>query len=113
MTDAQTHPHGATVVRRDIELATDADTLWELVGDGTRWRDWLIDEGAIEVVPGATGVVIDDGEARTVRVDRVAPGRGVEWTWWPVDQPDLASRVAVRLDDTDDGHAVLRVMEVL
>jgi uncharacterized protein YndB with AHSA1/START domain len=57
-------------------------------------------------------VIDDDGTNRTVRVERVEPGRGVRFTWWPSDGPDRCSTVELVVLPTDQGSR-LRVTEVL
>lgn len=100
------------IVTRAIDLDLSPQALWDLVGDGDRWSDWLVDEGRVDVRPGATGTVTDREVERTVRVDRVEPDTEVEFSWWPSDRPDLASTVALRVED-EGASSVLRVVEVL
>ncbi len=47
--------------------------LWSLVADGDGWAEWMVDGADIEVDPGARGTVVDDGDARDVRIDSVEP----------------------------------------
>ena len=67
--------------------------LWSLVSDGDGWAEWMVDGADIEVDPGASGTVVDDGVAREVRIDRVEPSRSVAFTWWPRARPDQTSTV--------------------
>ena len=84
-------------VTRTVETDLTPEDLWHLVGDGDAWASWMVDEAAVDVSVGAEGTVVDDGVVRTVRVDRVDAGRGVDFTWWPDDDPDGASSVTVRV----------------
>ena len=46
--------------------------------------------------PAPTGTVVDDGEARDVRIDHVEPHERVTFTWWPQDRPEQASHRRAR-----------------
>lgn len=100
----------APVVQRDIEVDLPAADVWPLVGDGTGWAEWLVDEADVVVEPGREGTVVDDGERRAVRVDAVEPGESVTWSWWPVEQPADASTVRVLIVPAG-GHTVVRITE--
>lgn len=100
-----------TVVTREIDVDLPADELWELIADGERWSDWLVDEAAIEVSPGSGGTVVDGGEERTVGISSVRPDDGLRFAWWPTDRPDLASSVELTVVETPS-RAVLRIVEV-
>lgn len=109
MTDVtQSEP---TVVTRDIDVDLPADELWHLIVDGDRWADWLVDDAAVDVTPGAGGVVVDGGEERTVGISSVQPGEGLRFAWWPSDRPGLASSVELRIVETES-RSVLRIVEV-
>ena len=100
-------------VTRELDLDINADELWHLVGDGDRWADWLVEDSEVEVVDGGRGTVVDDdGTTRVVRVERVDPGRGVRFTWWPADGPDLCSTVELIVLPRHEGSR-LRITEVL
>lgn len=100
-----------TVVTREIDVDLPASELWAVIADGARWADWLVDEAAVEVTPGAGGTVVDGGEERTVGVSSVQPDQGLRFAWWPTDRPDLASSVELTVVETAS-RAVLRVVEV-
>ncbi len=100
-----------TVVTRDIELDLPAGELWDLIADGERWADWLVDEAAVKVAPGAGGTVVDGGEERTVGVSSVDPDGSVRFAWWPTDRPDLASSVELTVVESVS-RSVLRIVEV-
>src|SRR5690606_31954126 len=82
-----------------------------LIADGDRWADWLVDESDVDVTAGETGTVVDGGEERAVDVGAVTAGRSVRFTWWPTDDPGLASSVELTVVETNE-RAVLRVVEV-
>jgi uncharacterized protein YndB with AHSA1/START domain len=100
-------------VTRELDLEIGADELWNLVGDGTRWADWLVDAGDVEVVDGGLGTVVDDeGTDRQVVVERVEPGRAVRFSWWPTGGPEQASTVELVVLPTHQGSRLL-VTEVM
>ena len=71
----------------------------------------MVDQSDVEVTPGGTGIVIDDGVARRVTV-RTVSDRRVAFEWGPVDL-DAAEGTVVELEvtPTDDGRSRLRVVE--
>jgi uncharacterized protein YndB with AHSA1/START domain len=97
-------------ITRTVELDLAADELWEMIGDGDRWADWMVDAATVEVEPGATGVVTEGNEERAVRIDRVDDGRRISFAWWPVAQPDLASAVDLVILPARHG-TVLEIVE--
>ena len=100
-----------TVLRRAVQLDVTAEQLWELIGDGSRWSEWLVDDSTVVVERGATGEVVDAAEPRSVRVDDVVEGRSVRFDWWPPDAPERASTVTLEIDS--EGEATtLRIVEV-
>lgn len=101
-----------TIVTRDIPLDLPADELWELIGAGEGWKDWMVDEADIDVAPGGGGEVVDDGEVRRVEVTSVRPGESVRFVWWPEGRDELASSVSLTVDADEHGRTVLRVVEV-
>ncbi len=85
------------------------DELWELVGDGERWGEWMVDGADVAVRPGASGTVDEQGRRRTVVVDDVAEGR-VAFTWWPEGDEDRASTVELVVAPATTG-STLRITE--
>lgn len=79
-------------ITRTVDIDLEPEQLWALVADGDGWASWMVDEADVDVVPGSTGRVVDDGVERTVRVDRIGD-HDVVFTWWPPDRPELVSAV--------------------
>lgn len=79
-------------MERTQDFDVPAEELWEAVTDPEQ-MGWLGDEVSLDVRPGGTGLVIDDGETREVRVDTVDDGRRLSFRWWPEGDEDMASRV--------------------
>jgi hypothetical protein len=79
-------------ITRTVETDLDAEQLWDLVADGDGWASWMVDAADVDVAPGATGTVVDDGVERTVRIDRLGD-HDVAFTWWPQDRPEQVSAV--------------------
>jgi uncharacterized protein YndB with AHSA1/START domain len=99
-------------IHRHLELDVDLDELWQLVTDPDELATWLGDEVELEPVPGGAGRVVDDDVERHVRVDHVVEGERIEWTWWPGDDPDAASRVEIVVSPRPGGSR-LDVIETL
>ena len=81
-----------TRITRTVDTDLDVDELWSLVADGDGWASWMVDEADVEVAPGSAGTVVDDGVARTVRIDELDEHR-LTFTWWPEARPELVSAV--------------------
>ena len=99
-------------ITRDIELDLSEEQLWELIGNGEAWSQWMTDASDVAVVPGGEGEVVDDGERRHVRVDDVVPGHRVGYRWWPAAEPDAVSTVELVIVPRPDG-STLRISETL
>jgi uncharacterized protein YndB with AHSA1/START domain len=89
--DAPTH------VTRTVDLDIAPDELWELIGDGERWIDWMVDDADVAVEPGTHGRVADDGAERDVHIKEVVDGELVSFQWWPRGLPDQLSTVELRV----------------
>lgn len=79
-------------MERTQDFDVPAEELWEAVTDPEQ-MGWLGEEVSLDVRPGGTGLVVDDGETREVRVDTVDDGRRLSFRWWPEGDEDMASRV--------------------
>jgi uncharacterized protein YndB with AHSA1/START domain len=102
----------ALTVTRDIDVELGEDELWQLVGDGEAWAEWMTDTSDVEVAPGGGGEIVDDGERRRVCVDDVVPGRRVSYRWWPADEPATVSTVELLIVPRPAG-STLRITETL
>ena len=99
-------------VTRAAELDLLPHELWELIADGERWSDWMVDVAEIEVEPGATGEVTVEDEQREVHIDHVEEGERVGFTWWPVGWPNYASTVELHIVQSRRA-TVLEIVETL
>ena len=99
-------------ITRDIELDLSEQELWELIGNGEAWSQWMTEASDVVVAPGGTGEIVDDGERRFVRVDDVVPGRRVSYRWWPAAEPDAVSSVDLVVVPRPGG-STLRVRETI
>ena len=79
-------------MERTQDFDVPADELWEAMTDPEQ-MGWLGDEVSLDVRPGGTGRITDDGETRQVRVDTVDAGHRLTFRWWPEGDEDMASRV--------------------
>jgi uncharacterized protein YndB with AHSA1/START domain len=106
-------PRDRAVLERRVELDASADVVWDLIARPERLAEWLADDVDVEIVPGATGTIVDDGAARFVHVDRVEHGRSVAFTWWEHDRPGFVSQVELRVVPSTDGASALEIVETM
>lgn len=90
-------------VRRETILDAPRDEVWARIASPEGLASWLADEVALdEVVPGASGTVVEDGVQRRVSIEEVEDGRRVALSWC-ADGED-PSLVELTLDDADAGE---------
>ena len=93
-------------MERTQEFDIPAHELWEAVTDPER-MGWLGDEVALDVRPGGTGRITDDGETREVVVETVDTGRQLSFRWWPEGDEERASRVDLIVIPRPDGSRLV------
>jgi hypothetical protein len=98
-------------VERSTELDLDAGEVWALISTADGWRSWLVDETEVVVLPGAIGTAVEDGVVRDVRIDSMADGRSVEFSWWDRDDPTSGSFVQLAIVELPDGRSRLNITE--
>jgi len=98
-------------VTRHVELDISADALWSAITDRETLEAWLGERVDVDLRPGGSGVIVDDGIAREVIVHSVEEGRG--WSFeWRVDEAPL-SVVSFEISSTERGASVLTITETL
>lgn len=105
------HQAEPLTITRHVDLDIDVDQLWDALSDPASLATWLGDDVDLDVRPGATGTVVDDGIVRHVRVDQVHAGRELTFTWWQHGQPDAASTVRFAVERLPDGASRLAIVE--
>jgi uncharacterized protein YndB with AHSA1/START domain len=98
-------------IERLIDLDLPADELWALIASAEGWQRWMVDHAGLPVVPGASGVVVDDGVERAVLVHEVIDRRAVTFHWSEVGRADDVSRVTLEIVETADGRRAIKVTE--
>ena len=99
-------------VRRETVLDAPRDAVWALVADPEGLATWLADDVHLDAVePGASGIVIENGEQRHVTIEEVEDGRRVALSWCtPGGDPSL---VELTLDDdAQDGRTRMVIVEL-
>ena len=109
MDESSDRPDDGFDVTRQVELDLPAEELLRLVADGASWGQWLADESEVDVVPGGGGRLVDDGEEREVRIERV-DADGVAFVWWPTAEPARRSVVELVVD-RHGRRSALRIRE--
>lgn len=112
-------------VERDVALPVDPDEAWEAVSDPERLGDWLGGDVEMDPVPGGefrirfdgeeggkagAGERGDDASERVGFVEEIDHGERRLSFWWRRPDDELATRVQIELEETDEG-TVVRVIE--
>jgi uncharacterized protein YndB with AHSA1/START domain len=94
-------------VEREMELPVERDEAWQAVADPERLGEWLAGGGdaEIDLTPGGDLTIGD----RIGFVEEVDPGERLVF-WWRLPEDQVSTRVAIELDDAEDG-TVVRVIE--
>jgi uncharacterized protein YndB with AHSA1/START domain len=93
---ANERPEPSEIVQRDITIDAPVGEVWEAIrSEEGRWS-WLDD---------------DDARSREVRIDDEDAPHRLSWTWWRSDDPSVASRVTLALDEVTDSHTRVTVVE--
>jgi uncharacterized protein YndB with AHSA1/START domain len=105
-------------VTRHVALDISPDALWGAITDRDTLEAWLGETVDVDLRPGGTGVIVDEGIVRDVVVRSVDEGRG--WSFeWRVDHAgeeadaSLASVVSFEITTDDRGASVLTITETL
>jgi uncharacterized protein YndB with AHSA1/START domain len=94
-------------VTRHVELDISPDALWSAITDRDTLEAWLGEQVDVDLRPGGTGVIVDEGVTRDVIVHSVEEGRG--WSFeWRVDEAPV-SVVSFEISRNDDGASVLTI----
>ena len=102
-----------TTITRQVDLDTPADELWDMVSDPDQMATWLGDSVDVDLRPGGTGTVVDDGIVRHVHIDEVSESRRLSFTWWESDDRSTESRVVLAIGTIADGRSRLTITETL
>ncbi|MEO8695606.1 MAG: SRPBCC domain-containing protein [Acidimicrobiales bacterium] len=102
-----------TTITRQVDLDTPADELWDMVSDPDQMATWLGDSVDVDMRPGGTGTVVDDGIVRDIEIDEVNESRRLSFTWWESGDRATASRVEFVVGTTTDGRSRLTITETL
>jgi uncharacterized protein YndB with AHSA1/START domain len=98
-------------VTRHVELDISPEALWSAITDRETLEAWLGERVDVDLRPGGTGVIVDDGVTREVVVHSVDEGRG--WSFeWRVDEAPV-SVVSFEISRNDEGASVLTITETL
>jgi uncharacterized protein YndB with AHSA1/START domain len=100
-------------LHRRVDLDLSVDELWELIADPDHLGEWLGDAIALDLAPGATGSVLEDGVRRLVHVDRVEHGHAIGFTWWEQHDAVMPSRVLFEIAAAPGGGSRLEITETL
>ncbi|HEY7631725.1 MAG TPA: SRPBCC domain-containing protein [Thermoleophilaceae bacterium] len=98
-------------VERELLVPGEPDEAWEAVADPERLGAWLGGDVELDPVPGGDfHITFDDGSERTGFVEEIDGEAHRFAFWWRRPDDELATRVEISLDETEDGTLV-RVIE--
>ena len=92
----------------EIELDHDVAEVWRSLVDDERLAQWLGPDSELSPTPGGelhTSDVVT-GEPKRGTVTRVDREQRLTFDWWPVDEPDRVSQVAIELTPSPSGTRV-------
>lgn len=98
-------------VERELLVPGEPDEAWEAVADPERLGAWLGGDVELDPVPGGDfHITFDDGGERTGFVEEIDAEAHRFAFWWRRPDDELATRVQISLDETEEGTLV-RVVE--
>jgi uncharacterized protein YndB with AHSA1/START domain len=100
-------------VERDVPLPVEPEEAWEAVSDPERLGDWLGGDVEMDPVPGGDFRIRFDGDDAGERVgfvEEIDPDERRLSFWWRRPDDELATRVQIELEESDEG-TVVRVIE--
>ncbi|HEY2600758.1 MAG TPA: SRPBCC domain-containing protein [Thermoleophilaceae bacterium] len=98
-------------VERELVLPCEPDGAWEAVADPERLGDWLGGTVEMDPVPGGEfRINFEDGSERVGFVEELDADEHRFAFWWRAPEDELATRVEISLQETDEGTLV-RVVE--
>lgn len=100
-------------VTRSVTLDASVDEVWRLLTEDAELSLWFGSHASLDAVPGGLGRFVDGTSVRRAVVQRIEPGRRVDFTWWDERRPAEASTVELMVDDTSDGQVRLTITETL
>jgi uncharacterized protein YndB with AHSA1/START domain len=102
-------------VTRQVQLEISPDSLWSAITDRDALEAWLGERVDVDLRPGGTGVVVDDGVSRDVIIRSVDEGRGWSFEWRASGEGHeaLPSVVSFEISADEQGGSVLTITETL
>lgn len=98
-------------IERTTDLDMSVNELWALISTSEGWSSWLVDRAELDIAPESTGIAIEDGLVRDVRIDHVTEGRRIKFAWWDRDDPSSGSFVQLDIVELPDGRSQLHISE--
>jgi uncharacterized protein YndB with AHSA1/START domain len=96
------------VVEREIELDAELDEVWAALSHPEELGRWMADDVELDVVPGGTGRMVEDGRVRRVVVDEIVPEHRLTLRWWDEEGgPSTASQVVLTVLPAGGGTRLL------
>lgn len=108
MSDTTERDHAST----SADIDADPEEVWEAITTDEGLATWFGEGSVIGDEPGDSLYVIDPvTEApKTGIVETVVPEEKIDFTWWPLGEPDDASHVSITLEP-NDGRTRVTVIE--
>ncbi len=90
------------------DIDADPEAVWQALTTDDGLAGWFGEGSVIGEEPGEALYVVDPvtGRPKTGLVETVIPEEQLDFTWWPIGEPDDASRVSITLAPADAGTRV-------
>ena len=91
-----------------VDVDATPDEVWEALTTDDGLATWFGEGSGIGDEPGDSLYVLDPitEETKTGIVETVVPVEQIDFTWWPLGEPDDASHVSITLQPSDAGTRV-------
>ena len=108
MSETTEQDHAST----SADIEADPEEVWEALTTDDGLATWFGEGSVIGEEPGDSLYVVDPvtGRPKTGVVETVVPEEQIDFTWWPLGEPDDASHVSITLEP-NDGRTQVTVTE--
>lgn len=91
-----------------VDIEAEPEVVWQSLTTSEGLGEWFGEGSFVGSEPGDDLHVLDPvtGRPKSGIVEKIEPSECLEYTWWPIEAPDEASRVAITLLPCETGTRV-------